>query len=427
MRVLWKFAGVALLLCAWPLQTACAAQGKSYSKSNVSSKQATKEADKASSSVGLGSVYSLGDDPCGSRGASNLNINFGKDVATPSAGEVTGMPRKPVNSAGKSGQMADGADVSEADTQICTADNVTVTDPQGNAVGSISYDPKTQQTTVENQTKQDSLVVVHGDDSVTVIGSDTKATFKYEDQQSPIDRIERWAKKTTAELLTPSKPSTGKVVGAGVRGSCDPYGVTGGCSVEKGDARFYPSSVNPMKAVADAAKKGQVTKARWAKVNPGPEGAGPSGGPRPAQTQASRALQAGGVAERAAKTQKGGQVTNPRDDSGGGGAVMDVCGHYLGTPRDFAAARIDPSKLINPGDFSLNGWNSTLTADKSGRLLVWTKAITRPDGSRVAVERSMRDGKLVSLSYVFTDKSGARTGSVLYDAGTGKLAAQRLK
>jgi len=375
-----------------------------------------KEITNAIFSIGL-SAPSFGNDPChggvkttgGLKKYNTENISLGK------------LPSKPTTSVGKQGQVMEGEDV-------YTAENVCYEayDSQGNKCLEATANP--DGTTTFKTQKDISCSIPLGDGSVFHISANTEATFsdKQLHEMMRTHNLSIWGQiKKWIEPHRPAPPPT-KTAIAGVRGNCDPYGITGGCRVDKGSAWVVPSWLNPMDEIKEAEKNGWIENLRWTRVNPSPEGTGPKQGPSSSadRTHPGKSTKSGYEKEKSSKVDKGETIINPSESSSTGGAghmSVDLCGRHLPTPEQAAAMSFDPGRITDPaGD-----WTGRIEQQGTERTLTWSKTVTYTNNGSAKIEKSYYNGDLTAIKIQFFDQKGDLIGIVSYDAKTGILTAQR--
>jgi hypothetical protein len=291
----------------------------------------------------------------------------------------------------------------------------------------VTTDEQTGKTTVENLS-DDPVDVQIGKDVVLHLAPESKVTLDPPKEKTVGQKIleglgKAW--KETRDLFgiesKPSRPT--RPSGTGVRGDCDPYGITGGCRVDKGSAWVIPPWLNPMDKLREAESKGWVEELKSRRVNPNPESAIPSGGPTPAKTYPGESTKSGYEKEKGSKTGKGELVTNPTGEGGGfSSRGFDLCERHLPSPEEFTKMKLDPGHIVDPVDRT---WTGRIEQGEQERSLVWSKGLINRDGSSVRVERKYTNGSLSSISYTFYDKNGKQIGSVNYNARDGSIKGER--
>jgi len=390
---------------------------KVITKNNVPPENADKETASIIISLGFSSP-AIGNDPCqgaqkpmgGMKKYSSTNISLGK------------LPGKPSVSVGKSGQAMEGEEVypgveEQGQGNVC----IESYDSEGNACLRATTDEETGMIKIENIT-DNNCVVPLGEGRVLRLARETEVILQPAKEKTAVEKtvgkileIMGNARKELRDFFgverKPFRPS-GAV--AGDRGNCDPYGITGGCRVDKGSAWVIPPWLNPMDKLREAEAKGWVEKLKSQRVNPNPESAIPSGGPTPAKTYPGESIKSGYEKEKESKTGKGGMVTNPTGEGGGFSTKgFDLCGRHLPSPEEFAKMKLDPGHIVDPADRT---WTGRIEQVDQERSLVWSKSVINSDGSSVRVERKYTNGNLSSISYTFYDKNGKQIGSVNYNA-----------
>jgi len=394
---------------------------KIITKNNVPPEKADKET--ASIIISLGfSTSAIGNDPCqgdqktmgGMKKYSSSNISLGK------------LPSKPSVSVRKSGQAMEGEEVypgAEEQGNVC----IESYDSEGNACVRATTDEQTGKTTYENlsdnscdvQIRKDEVLHMAPKSQVTLDPPKEKTTG-----EKILECVGKVWKETRDFFGVESKPSRlTRASGTGVRGNCDPYGITGGCRVDKGSAWVIPSWLNPMDKLREAESKGWVEKLKSQRVNPNPESAIPSGGPIPAKTYPGESTKSGYEREKESKAGKGELVTNPTGEGGGFSSKgFDLCGRHLPSPEEFTKMKLDPGHIVDPADRT---WTGRIEQIEQERSLVWSKSVINSDGSSVRVERRYTNGNLSSISYTFYDKNGKQIGSVNYNARDRSVTGER--
>ena len=398
-------------------------KSKVITKNNVPPEDADKETASIIISLGFSSP-AIGNDPCqgaqkpmgGMKKYSSTNISLGK------------LPGKPSVSVGKSGQAMEGEEVypgveEQGQGNVC----IESYDSEGNACLRATTDEQTGKTTFENLS-DNSCDVQIGKDWVLHMAPKSQVTLEPPKEKTTDEKIlegvgKVW--KETRDLFgvesKPSRPTRTSV--AGDRDNCDPYGITGGCSVDKGSAWVIPPWLNPMDKLREAEAKDWVEKLKSQRVNPNPESAIPSGGPTPAKTYPGESTKSGYEKEKEAKTGKGELVTNPTGEGGVfSGRGFDLCGRHLPSPEEFTKMKLDPGHIVDPVDRT---WTGRIEQIEKERSLVWSKSVINSDGSFVRVERKYINGSLSSISYTFYDKNGKQIGSVYYNVKDSSIKGER--
>jgi hypothetical protein len=396
---------------------------KVITKNNVPPENADKETASIIISLGFSSP-AIGNDPCqgaqktmgGMKKYSSSNISLGK------------LPSKPSVSVGKSGQAMEGEEVYPG-VEVQGQGNVCIEsyDSEGNACVRATTDGQTGKTTYENLSDKSCDVQI-GKNEVLHLTPKSQVTLDPPKEKTTGEKILQGSVKVWKEIRDffgveskPSRPTRASVTG--VRGNCDPYGITGGCRVDKGSAWVIPSWFNPMDKLREAESKGWVEKLKSQRVNPNPESAIPSGGPTPAKTYPGESTKSGYEKEKESKTQKGELVTNPTDEGGAfSSRGFDLCGRHLPSPEEFAKMKFDPGHIVDPVDKT---WTGKIEQVEQERSLVWSKSVINSDGSSVRVERRYTNGNLSSISYTFYDKNGKQIGSVNYNARNSSVTGER--
>ncbi len=403
---------------------------KSYQENGVTQDRADSEAQSASIVLGLNlGSFSLGEDPC-AREAKHIFSPKSSKYGDISLGK---LPGKPSVDLGKSGKAMEGeSDVypeEEKWENVC----LEAYDEQGNKCVEARVNPDGT-TTIKNTSDSHCVIELRGSRSGTVIkfAPNTEATFGLKPEEKSVGQtilnflgdVRRWARDVTGLESQPETPTRTAVTG--VRGQCDPYGVTGGCRVDKGSAWVIPSWLNPMDEILEAEKKGLVEKLVWQSVNPGSDSsANPPGGPTPSRTYPAESTKSGFGKEKESKVFKGSQIINPSGEkSTGHPAGFDFCGRHLPSPEEYARMGFDPGRITDPVDRS---WNGRIEQAQNQRTLTWSKTMTGSDGSSVKVERRYHNGSLLSVSYQFFNSKGEKTGFINYDSRTGRVDGQRFK
>lgn len=390
-------------------------------KNDVSPEEADKETSSIILSLGF-STPAIGSDPCSRMEKSRMG---GSNIQIKGASEMTGLPGKPSVNIGKSGQAMEG----ETDelTAPYSEGNICIEsiDSEGNPCVRATSD-ETGKVTYENLSDK-SCVVQLGEDYVLRMSPKSEVTLDPPREKTTGEKILEFIGKVWKEnrelfgTTPPQRPSRTSI--AGVRGNCDPYGVTSGCVIDKGSAWVIPSWMNPMDKLREAEKKGWVEKLRNQRVNPNPESSTLSGGPSPSKTYLGEATKSGYKKEKEARTHKGGQVTNPTGEGGGFSTRgFDLCGRHLPTPQEMIAMKLDPGHIVDPADKT---WTGRIEQIGQERSLVWSKSIRGSDGNMVKVERRYTNGTLSSISYTFYDRNGKQIGTVNYNANHRLVTGER--
>ena len=396
---------------------------KVITKNNVPPENADKET--ASIIISLGFSYpAIGNDPCqgaqkpmgGMKKYSSINISLGK------------LPGKPSVSVGKSGQAMEGEEVypgveEQGQENVC----IESYDSEGNVCVRATTEEQTGKTTYENLS-DNSCDVQIGKDEVLHMAPKSQVSLDPSKEKTTGEKILEGVGKVWKETQDffgveskPSRPTRTSV--AGDRGNCDPYGITGGCRVDKGSAWVIPPWLNPMDKLREAESKGWVEKLKSQRVNPNPESAIPSGGPTPAKTYPGESIKSGYEKEKESRIDKGGLVTNPTGEGGGfSGRGFDLCGRHLPSPEEFTKMKLDPGHIVDPVDRT---WTGRIEQVEQERSLVWSKSVINSDGSSVRVERRYTNGSLSSIIYTFYDKNGKQIGSVNYNAQNRSVTGEK--
>ncbi|MGQ9778176.1 MAG: hypothetical protein ACUVQ9_13360 [Thermodesulfobacteriota bacterium] len=394
---------------------------KQYQKTGVLPDQAESEAHSASIVLGLNlGSFSLGEDPC-TREAKNRyspkskysNIDLGK------------LPSKPSVQIGRSGQAMEGGDTYSAEN-VCYEGY----DREGNKCVEAIANPDGSVTF--KTTSEEGCIVEMGRNTTLNIAPKSEVTIKPPKEPTTGEKImqgvgKAWrdVKDFTDRQVWKDKRETKSSI-AGVRGNCDPFGITGGCRVDKGSAWIAPPWLNPMEEIKEAEKNGWVEKLKWQRVNPNPESAtNPPGGPTPSKTYPGESTKSGYGKEKESKVSKSEQVTNPSGEKGTGyPRGFDFCGKHLPSPEECAKMGFDPGHITDPVDKS---WNGRIEQVQNQRTLVWSKTVKSADGSSLKVEKRYQNGSVSAVSYDFYNKDGAKIGFINYDATSGTIEGIRLK
>lgn len=398
---------------------ALAQQEKEKSRSNVKPEDAQGVMGQVVASLGF-DMPPFGNDPCqsatkrmgGLKKYGSGNISLGK------------LPTKPTISAGKQGQVMEGEQATEGEN-VYTAENVCYEayDSQGNKCLEATANPDGS-TTFKN-TSDGGCTIQLGEGNVLHLARKTEVTIK--PREETIGKKVLWTiGKAWLWIKVDKPPTSGKSSAVGVRGNCDPYGITGGCIVEKGSAWVVPSWLNPMDEIIEAEKNGWIENLRWNRVNPSPEGTGPKQGPSSSidKTHPGQATKSGYEKEKDSKVDKGGTIINPSESSSGKGQLrsIDLCGKHLPTPQEAAAMGFDPARITDPAN---REWTGRIEERGTERTLTWSKMISGKEN--VKVEYTYKNGELVGINYEFYDQIGNRIGYATYDAETKTVKAKRLK
>lgn len=301
-------------------------------------------------------------------------------------------------------------------------------DSQGNKCVEATANP--DGTTTFKNTSDSKCTVQIGENTTLNMASKSEVTIKTNQERTTgqqilnyVGKVWRWTQKAIGADHNPPQSKSSAV---GVRGQCDPFGITGGCKVDKGSAWIAPPWLNPMAEIKEAEEKGLVEKLKWQRVNPNPESpTNQSGGPTPSKTYPGESTRSGFEKEKESKVSKGGQIINPSGERGTGHpSGFDFCGRHLPSPEEYASRGFDPGRITDPADRS---WNGRIEQVQNDRTLVWSKTIKRSDGSSVKVEKTYKDGSISSISYQFFGKNGERSGYINYDSKTSKIDGLRLK
>lgn len=394
---------------------------KEIRKDNVPAEKADEEVGRVIFSLGF-SVGSFGADPCqsaaGHRWQSKIDIK--------SASEFTGLPGKPKTNIGKTSQISEGGETypQEEGENICIESR----DSNGNqcVVATANEDGSV---TFENKSESPCAVQL-GEDHVMRLARKTEVTLDPPKEKTTGEKIlgtvgKIW--KETREIFgiepEPSPPRTKPAV-AGDRGQCDPYGVTGGCRVDKGSAWVIPNWMHPMDKLREAEAKGWVEKLTVYRINPSPESSGYSGGPKPAKTYPGESTKSGYSREKESKTQKGETIINPSGEKRGlSTRSFDLCGTHLPTPQEMTAMKLDPSHIVDPVESS---WIGRIEQIGQERSLTWSKSVKTKDGASVLIERRYTNGNISLIKCTFYDRSGKLAGTINYNAKGRSIVGKRI-
>ncbi|MCX7973513.1 MAG: hypothetical protein N3B16_03335 [Candidatus Aminicenantes bacterium] len=364
---------IAFLITQVKIPAQKVSEEKSYQRLNVKKDEARDEVGRAIFSIGF-SAPAIGNDPC-----QGIEKTLGGLKHKPKgAAEITGLPTKPTTSLGKQGQAQEG----ESEITFLPADNVCYEgyDSEGRKCVEATINP--DRTTTFKNTSDNKCVVMISDKYTLALAPKTEITLNTERKEpNPVveaagkvrsfimDNLPDWAKPTPA----PTKASV-----VGVRGNCDPYGITGGCRVKTGYGIALPTLPEYLNAMAEKEIRGQAERLKWSRVNPSPEGSTPAGGMKLSETYPGKSAKSGYEKEKGSKMDKKETIINPSDSAPGkGGRSIDFCGRNLPTPEQAASMGFDPGRITDP---AYREWTGRLEQRGTEITLTWSKTMATDRG-----------------------------------------------
>ncbi len=399
-------------------------QEKIYKKMNVKKEDAREAVGKAIFSIGFSSP-ALGNDPC-----QGVEKTMGGMKKYGSGGISLGkLPGKPSVSIGKQGQIMEG-ETSQESVESYSAENVCYEgyDAQGNKCVEATANPDGT-TTFKNESDESCIIQLGDKHTLSLAPHSEITTNTQREENNPIleglGKVRSWIIDKIPDWMEP-EPSSHRTSAVGVRGNCDPEGIAGGCRINAGSGVVLPTLPEYLTFMAKAEKEGFAKRLRWTRINPSPESAGTSEGPKPSvgTTHPGQSTKSGYEKEKGSKVDKGGTITNPSEPSSGkaGGRGLDFCGRHLPTPQEAASMGFDPGRITDPAN---RDWTGRIEQRGTERTLTWSKTVSGKENVRV--EYTYKDGGLVAINYEFFDKKGNKIGLASYDAKTGTVEAKRLK
>lgn len=396
-------------------------QEKIYKKTNVKREETREEVGRAIFSIGLSSP-AIGNDPCqGVEKTMGGMKKYGADSIS-----LGKLPGKPSVSIGKQGQVMEG-ETSQESVESYSAENVSYEgyDAQGNKCAEATANPDGT-TTFKNESDEKCIIQIGDKHTLSLAPHSEITTNTQRKENNPIleGLLEGLGKAWIIIRIKPEPSFSTSYVG--VRGNCDPEGIAGGCRINAGSGVVLPTLPEYLTFMAKAEKEGFAKRLRWTRINPSPESAGPSEGPKSSAgtTYPGQSTKSGYEREKGSKVDKGGTIINPSEPSSGkaGGRGLDFCGRHLPTPQEAASMGFDPGRITDPAK---RDWTGRIEQRGTERTLTWSKTVSGKENVRV--EYTYKDGGLVAINYEFFDKKGKRIGFASYDAKTGTVEAKRLK